>query len=158
MSPSRLSDCGFSYFGFVSKMTMLFTEELEIEWLNCPRHTLQIYQSFVSFYWSFIKLLVPGTSVSPRQKHPSPPQLPSKPMTLAEKNGGNPFVWVSPLTVSRFLQQMAEKDDVLHRAGKSGGSYLYVSWFFGRCTWGNQRERLKTLRQRFIFKGKSHVY
>ena len=58
-----------------------------------------------------IKLLVPGTS-----KTPFTNTITLRPMT---------FALVSRFTVGNTI---AEKDDVLHRAGKSGGSYLYVSW------------------------------
>ena len=55
-----------------------------------------------------------------------------------------------------FGWQNRPQDDVLHRAGKSGGSYLYVSWnciffLFRQMKLGQKKKIDHRVEQRFIF-------
>ena len=55
-----------------------------------------------------------------------------------------------------FGWQNRPQDDVLHRAGKSGGSYLYVSWncmffFLRQMKLGQKKQIDHLVEQRLIF-------
>ena len=130
MSPSRLSDCGFNCFWFVSKMTMVFhrrignrmvkVSQTHIANLSILCVILLVIHS-LNFWSRELQFRLDKNTL---HQHNYPETL----LLLRRFGGGNQFFLVPRFSRFTVGKKIAEKDDVLHRAGKSGGSYLYVSW------------------------------